>query len=779
MYSKGEDSIKIIKEYIKENLLSKKIIFFFDIETLQYNEKEGKEKPSKYKNIIYSLCVGIPYKERTIELIFNNFKGFFDFLLGEIIKNGKPITKAKIELIAHNNNKYDNHFLLQDLIYYYPGIERYNIFLNQSLENENTMKIKELTIKNKNCCTLEKRVKTSNNLELKFYLFNICFFTTDNRMKTNASIKVLGEKLKNINILDDSQLKTEFDYIVFNKDEDMEDEEARKYSYKVFNSLTENQLTYIYNDVTILGNSVIHFDKLFPNFDYSLPTFTSNVVKAYNDNNLTSFQLLNKIYYKGEKIDLNYTDYKLCNENYYDFLKSFFRGGLNFYNDKYIGKHLKGKFFSIDINSSYPYVMYAFKIPTFIKDFKEFEIETYIDIEINDNIYYLYRCEKEYFNTLLKKIKSKNIIKMLVKYYNGNEYININTYTIKILKDICNIKLNKIKVLGYVSYECVYFGARDKIKEFYKIKCQDKLKNEIIMHNPMEYYITDKVINKNSLTEEEINISKVMLNGIYGAPSLRAYFNLFKLDENLNIYNNPNGFKNSERNILFSVFVTSVALYNLLTPLKYLTNKEKDDCLLYMDTDSCYFDYKIYNKIPKNIYDDLALGKWSKQEKENEYIAEIIILNHKKYAYILNTGKIIIKSGGIRGSSFNIKNIEFKDFINDQFKEGVKIKNIKNIFNEQGTISIYESTTDLDKGGEYKTKFSIYDDFIINKMMNEIRNNEKFKAEDDFMYIESNLGSFSMQDVYPVKHEIKNKTDLFILDIINKRIKKIIERENK
>lgn len=266
------------------------------------------------------------------------------------------------------------------------------------------------------------------------------------------------------------------------------------------------------------------------------------------------------------------------------------------------------------------------------------------------------------------------------------------------------------------------------------------------------------------------------MNGIYGAPSLRPYFNLFRMDENNLLYNIPNGFKNSERNLLFSVFVTSVALYNLLTPLKYLNHKEIDKYLIYMDTDSCYFDSKIKHKLPEKLFDKIALGKWEFQEKENEYIKKICVLNHKKYAYQLNTGKIIIKSGGIRGTSFKTKNISFENFITNQFSDGVEINNIKNIFNEQGTISIYTSKTKLEKGIKYKDKFNYLDDFIKEKMFNEIRNDQDFNINEDFMYIESNIGSFSIQDIYPVVHTIDDKSDLCVLKLINKRVKKIIEK---
>ena len=71
-------------------------------------------------------------------------------------------------------------------------------------------------------------------------------------------------------------------------------------------------------------------------------------------------------------------------------------------------------------------------------------------------------------------------------------------------------------------------------------------------------------------SQEEIDNAKVMLNGLYGIPALRPYFNLFRTvgDQLINIIN---GFENNQRNIVFSIFVTSVSLCNLLSPLQFLT----------------------------------------------------------------------------------------------------------------------------------------------------------------------------------------------------------------
>ncbi|MEI2419368.1 DNA polymerase, partial [Arthrospira platensis SPKY2] len=148
------------------------------------------------------------------------------------------------------------------------------------------------------------------------------------------------------------------------------------------NSLDQDEKTYIENDVILLAKSVYYYSKLFNGFDYSKMTFTSNILESYNTNDLTSYQLLNRIGSGKEKYEIRYTDYQFANQNFYDYLKPFYRGGLNFYNQYYVGKTVRNVF-SIDINSSYPYAMHNFKIPTYIKNYDAFEKEKMIEVNFS------------------------------------------------------------------------------------------------------------------------------------------------------------------------------------------------------------------------------------------------------------------------------------------------------------------------------------------------------------------------------------------------------------
>src|SRR5699024_1464042 len=351
--------MKEFKNFLLKNRKEKQIRIFFDIETLQYNEDEGRIKPTEYKNVTYSFAISY-YDERELKInIFPSSKIFFDIIL-ETYSKWKVL--PKFELIAHNNNKYDNHYLRHDLLYFYEAEVR-NIYLRSATKKGNILTHKKKDIKKheKKSLILEKRIKSSNNLELVFYLNGIEFYTTDNFVKTNSSIETLGKKLLREGLINEENLKTDYNYTKYNKDYDMTNYEAYKYAEKVFKNLTQDELTYIENDVIILAESVMQYTKIFKGFNYSSITFTSNILKYYNDNHKTSYQLLKSVGEGKDKLHLRYTSYQFGNENFYDYLKSFYAGGLNFYNDDIVGKIQYEKSISMDINSSYPFVMHNFK----------------------------------------------------------------------------------------------------------------------------------------------------------------------------------------------------------------------------------------------------------------------------------------------------------------------------------------------------------------------------------------------------------------------------------
>ena len=776
MFIKDFRNTKEFESYLLDNTNQKNIKLFYDIETLRYNEESvyiDGYKPTRYKNIMYSFAISFfDFEDELKTVSFFNFSEFVRFIL-KVTKNktnDKSRYKPMIELIAYNNNKYDNHFLLREaLIYLDESIICKNMYLKNSIIHDFETSKKDLTKDEKfNGVFLEKRIKSANNLQFEFYYHNLSFKTSDFLMKTNTNLKTIGKKLFDLNLIDKVHLKTDFNYREFDVYEDMTDNQALVYARKVYDNLNAEQNVYIENDVIILALGYKNYHIIYQGFSLDKLTFSSNVLESYKTNDLASFQLLNKTLDNQAKVD--YTKFEYQDMNFYDYLKAFYKGGLNFYNDRYIATTLKCRLFSIDLNSSYPYAMDNFDIPTFMFDFSRFVEQTKIDIKYN-NHYFLYTVDKNIFNVeILSLIRSKVFRQMLVKYYaTSNSYVSINSNTLKMIQDVMHISITQLTVISYIEYETVAFGAKHKLEEYYFIKSQGKIDNVLDMPTPYEYEILDE-INEHVFSQSEIDISKVYMNGIYGIPALRPYFNVFYKMTDGQIENRQNNFRNSKRNILFSVFVTSVSLYNLLSPLQYLSSSEIDDGFVYCDTDSLYIKYAYFDKLPSELFDSIRLGAW---DIENKNISSFYVLNHKKYAYYTeDEQKIKIRSGGIRHSTFNT-DMSFDEFIKTQFHDGAYVENTRSLMNEQGVITIYEAKTKLEKGGLYSSVFSGFMDNARADLMSEIKK-DIMNGLEDFMYIESDLGSFSQREIFETKETTKDTYRLEILQYVHQQLKEII-----
>src|SRR5699024_10691131 len=156
---------------------------------------------------------------------------------------------------------------------------------------------------------------------------------------------------------------------------------------------------------------------------------------------------------------------------------------------------------------------------------------------------------------------------ILVKYYSTNEFININSYTFRMIDNIIGLRFESIPAYSKVTFETEYFGSREQIEEYYEVKTQGSYKEKLYFNSTYDTKKTDKE-NNIIYSREEIDNSKVNLNGLYGIPALRPYFNLFRRNKEGEYKNIENGHKNAERNILFSIFVISFYLYNLFNTLK-------------------------------------------------------------------------------------------------------------------------------------------------------------------------------------------------------------------
>ena len=95
----------------------------------------------------------------------------------------------------------------------------------------------------------------------------------------------------------------------------------------------------------------------------------------------------------------------------------------------------------------------------------------------------------------------------------------------------------------------------------------------------------------------------------------------------------------------------------------------------------------------------------------------------------------------------------FKQFIDLQFHKGVSLPNNRSINTKEGTVVIYESTTTLDEGGKYPTHYTDEDELIEQYVKNEMREQLDKEDDNDILYIEYELGSMALKDVYPFEYE--------------------------
>lgn len=733
--------------YLKKLKSVKSIQLFCDIETLTVNKTEAKEKPSKYHSYTYSLAIAY-FKDKDdfpSVAVFNNFVDFFSQV------NEKKIRKSlQFEMIFHNGEKFDNHFAIEELSKYFnlPIFNEYNNSLNNEA-NANNKKMASIKtdLKNKGCI-LESRIKSSNNVSVKSFIYGRKIIFTDSFKKMNVSIKVLGNMLLNNHLITKDYLKTDFNYQAFDKDYDMTENDIKAYVKRCFESLNEKQLIYIRNDVIILALGVKHYQKLFYGFDFSKMTFTQNIKEEYAQyNKLAEFQLLKT---DGRYSHLVLNDYQVCGMSGFDYFRNFYKGGLNLYNDKYIGQVINQNGFSIDLNSSFPTVMYKEKLPTYLIALNEKQSIQSFDY-FNDDIFSFFTMTIENANEqLLKHVKSRVIKQAIVKYYNSkNGLIYINTVFLRLLEKLTKHQFTSLTCESVAVFKTEFFGARDVIARNYFIKTQGKMKNkldcDIDTINPLNIKMTDILKPDNyNFSDEMVAGSKVLLNGIYGVPALRIHFDYFKRFGN-DFKNIKDGFTNKERNIVFSAGVTAFAFHNLLSPLKYLTPQEIDEYFWYADTDSLYMDKRVLAKFPKSMFHNMNLGAW---DIEHENITKFYAFNHKKYCLFDNG--IVVRAGGISKGLIKewikrSKN-DFDFFVKTFFSDGVLVPTTRSIRNEYNTISIYEAQALLEKGSHYQSEYSRQAEQALNKIKEQVKKEITNQNENELLYVETSYGALGIND---------------------------------
>lgn len=737
-----------------------KVSLYADIETFTCNKNEGIEHPTKYHSFTYSLAIAYFDKSDFPSVaVFNNFYDFF-----EKVKEKKIRKSLSFDFIFHNGEKFDNHFFIEEMQSYYnlPVYTEHNKNANNTA-NKDARKMSTIDKEEKkHGLVLESRIKSSNNVAVKAYVHGRSIEFIDSFKKMNTSIAVLGKMLLNNNLITDEYLKTDFDYQCFDKDDDLDRESVKTYVKRCFDSLNDKQMIYIRNDVIILALGVKHYQTLFYGFDFSKMTFTQNIKEEYaNYNKLAEFQLLKT---DGRFSHLKLNDYQVCGMSGFDYFRSYYKGGLNLYNDAYIGKIINKNGFSIDLNSSYPTVMYKEKLPTYLIALNEKKSVVNYDYNNNDIMSFFTMTIENANKYILSKIESKVLRNAIVKYYNSKKgLVYYNTVLLRLLAKITKKDFTSLPVESSATFECHHFGARDVIARNYFIKTQGKMQNklncEIDTIDPLNIEMTNEPKpSKYNFSDEMVQGSKVLLNGIYGVPALRIHFDIFKRvgDDFENV---KNGFTNKERNIVFSAGVTAFAFHNLLSPLQYLTPDEIDSYFWYADTDSLYMDKRALEKFPSSMFHKMNLGGW---DIEHENITKFYAFNHKKYC--LYDNGIVVRCGGVSKSLIKewIKHShdDFEFFVKCYFSDGTVVPSTRSIRNEYNTISIYDSTAKLEQGSPYFDSYILQNEIELEKIKNKIRDELANQNSNELLYIETPYGSIGTNEVIqnqeiPEKHNIR------------------------
>lgn len=715
---------------------------FFDIETLTAN-REAK-KPSDQQPIEYAVAYLYEQKGKPVYKLVPNLID----MLEQLLKLGE----RQITLIAHNGNRYDNHFLRNAIIEGF-NIKPKNGFLRNALDHSDESYIKN----QKGNYLFEYRVKAKTSLELKFRIKNVKFVTEDSYPKFQASIATIGKLLYHHKIIQKQDEKLDYNYTLYDLEAKHSVVFLRDYAKSVFDKLDEHQRHYIFNDVNILYTAYKNYNILFPGFNIEKRTLSQNILDVYLVNPLATLQLTNNY----ESFKLSYTDYNFNNENLFTYIHHYYKGGLNFYNEDYLTQ-IVHDIDHIDLNSSYPTVMNQQKFPTFLK--KASAEPTYIKFNDKRN-YYFVQVTKEDFNELIRKIDSKIVREMFVKYFNNStKYVYLQTPHLQLINSFLKRRISEIRVVSYLQYEPLLFGARDVIEHYYKDKVNAK---------------------KQGLSFGEIYTKKVILNGIYGIPALRSHFNLFEANKEGEYLNKVNGYKNTERNLVFASAVTAYALKQLLEPLTYNV-KGIDKAFIYCDTDSLFLRHEYFESIKDKIkIDDFQLGAWG---IEHSRIKDMYVLNHKKYA--LNTSpidgrggvgdSIEVAAGGITENTFDF-NMNFSKFIETQFHDGAKLKVQKHCFTKSGVLTIYDSETEIKKGANYKQSYSPDDyiqylTYLITAQQMELA--EKEWDKEDAMYYETPVGAISTAEALKHEESLKDTEDIKNLIDYEQLFKSLIMKSN-
>ncbi len=567
-----------------------------------------------------------------------------------LIKNGSKNNK----IFFHNGAKFDYHFLDKPLIRYAlkRGITVQNERLKDGLDG--------LYIK-----------QTGDNkiMEIKFFIDGKKFTFGDSALIVpGASLKMLGEQIG----LKGTEAKGTMDFL-------------RIRDYHKRTQLTKAEKHYLFNDVEIMRKYFAQHKYI----DLRTHRMTSSGETWYAFKKETTEKLVKENNFRFKKDTSISAKRKYCNKIFknmfpainYDAWKKYsqwYYGGFTYLNPDYTNKLIEQNVKQYDVNSLYPYVMRANRLPFGEPLPKKHMLRLFKNKELLDDKYF----------TLFEVVPLSDL--RIKKGYHpflgfGNTYKKMSGSEVdaakgfiypKYIKRMAAPRINLptpllIRFLKYYEGEFFY-------KPIYTFKTQ-KNYYEDYMQKWEEIKSSGKTA---AIKATNKATAKLRMNGLYGKTGQKVLFDskLYEILPNGEIINvlykeNIELLKPENRDelnkkeglyILTAIATTAFARSQLIDAIQ-----DNKDTFIYCDTDSVHLKLPVH-KLPNNlILHDSRFGSWSDEWPfvERGEVVKAYYSGAKRYMVVFEKNNKLINLVKVAG----ISNLEWKENVTmEQFRDHIE-----------------------------------------------------------------------------------------------------------
>lgn len=396
-----------------------------------------------------------------------------------------------------------------------------------------------------------------------FYSMEICF----SKKGHNAKKVTIYDSLKLLNFTV-AKIGKDFGLNVLKIDKEKEFYERYREKNHV---ITKEEVDYIRNDVEVVARAIekLHSEGM------NKMTIASNALKIYKS-------MMNERDWIYNFPVLDFTTDEQIRHSY--------KGGWTYVSDRYKNKVL-GKGLVLDVNSLYPWVMSACKLP--------------IDIPLMFNGKYkkdsLYNLYIQHF-TCQFKIKKNHLPTIQIK---GNSRFIENQYLEESLDSegrqtevelsLTNVDLD----LFFEHYDVFNINYLDG----YKFKSSSTMFTDYI-----NYWVKVKIDSEKDGNNAMRSIAKLMLNSLYGKfglnPKVRSKLPVYDKSEDIVHYTTPKDFE-----IRDAIYIPMASFITAYAREKTIRSAQQNyETFAYADTDSIHL---ITEQLPNNIeIDSYILGAW-------------------------------------------------------------------------------------------------------------------------------------------------------------------------